>query len=124
MYLASKRYPLSAPAAPCDVCCVVRQRVVLMQAAVEGGRRRHASRGGEVGDDVGAIVVGLETRERHLVSGNDFLRIAQIGVQRLSIPHEIRLLHRRRIIVTRLGSGLAADNPCKRRSEDILAGLE
>ena len=60
-----------APGAPCGawfaaaggVCFARCGRLLLRRPALSAGCRR-----GEVGDDVGAIVVGLETGERHFVS--------------------------------------------------------
>ena len=60
-----------------------------------------AAHAGEERDNVGAILLGLESRERHLVAGHDLLRIGEIGVERCGIPDDVRLLHCRRIIVVR-----------------------
>ena len=81
-------------------------------------------RRGQIGDDVGAVMVGLEARERHPVSGHLLLRIGQISVERLGIPSDVGLLHRRRIIEVRQRAGLASDDAGQRGADKILAGLE
>src|SRR5262249_16067313 len=87
---------------------------------------------GAAGDPAGAArnaitsarSCGFETWERHLVAGHELLRIVEIGIQCLRVPGEIGVLHRRRIAVIRLGTGLAANDASKRWSKNVLAGLE
>jgi hypothetical protein len=54
-----------------------------------------AAGSGEQRDEVGTILLGLEPREGHLVAGNDLLRIGEIRVERLRVPNDVRVLHRR-----------------------------
>ena len=112
----------SAPASALDLLTPMsaeERRRLVADFPQQVDRRRRRRR--EEGDDVGAVVIGLEARERHLVSGNNLLRIDQVGVQRVRVPNNIRLFHRRRIIVGRLRSGLAADDAGQRWTEDRLA---
>ena len=105
--------------------CRRRRRRVLPRCARCGcGRLRAAGRRGEKRNHVGAVVFGLETRKRHLVPGNHFLRIGEIGLERLAVPDDIRLLQRRRIGIAGLGAGFSADDGGERWAEDILAGFE
>src|SRR5215470_13757219 len=69
-------------------------------------------------------MVGLQAGEWHLVAGHRLAGIRQILVERLRAPDDVCALHRRRIIVVRLGTGLPADDSCKRGPEHVLAGLD
>jgi hypothetical protein len=78
---------------------------------------------GEICDHVGAVMIGLEARKRHLVSGHHLRRISQIFIQRLGIPDDVSRLHRGRIVEAGFGACLAADHAGKRRTEQVLAGF-
>ena len=78
---------------------------------------------GQISDDVGAVMIGFEPGERHLVAGNKLLRIGKIGIQSIAVPDEAALLHRRRVIVARLGARLTAHDAGERRTQQVLAGV-
>ena len=74
-------------------------------------------------DHVGAVVIGLETRKRHLVARHDLRRIGQILIERLGIPNDVSRLHRGGIVESGFRACLASNNAGKRRTEQVLAGL-
>ena len=78
---------------------------------------------GQISDDVGAVVIGFEPGERHLVAGNKLLRIGEIGIQSIAVPDEAALLHRRRVIVAGLGARLTTHDARERRTQQILTGI-
>ena len=94
-----------------------------------GVGRRRSSRGSRLGrrcqegNDVGAIRIGLQAGERHLVAGHDLLRILQISVEFLRSPGDAALLHRGGEAVVGDLAGLGADDPGQAWTEQILARL-
>ena len=75
-------------------------------------------------DDIGAVLVGFEAGKRHVVAGDDLLRVGEIAIERFAIPNQVRRLHRRRVGIVRLGPRFAADNAGERRTKNVLAGIE
>src|SRR6185437_3895408 len=77
----------------------------------------------EVGDDVLAVLLVLQSREDHLGSRHFLARIGQVGVELLRRPFFMRVLHRLRVVVIRRRAGFASDHAGEARADLVLAGF-
>ena len=90
--------------------------------AVPAQRAAGARGRDEIGDHLLALVLGLQSRKRHLVAGHHLLRIQQIGVECGDIPGEIAALHGGRIIVVRQLPAFLPTSPARLGPRQFLPG--
>src|SRR4051794_36068619 len=82
--------------------------------------RRVAGRLLEIGDQVGALLRILDPGIAHLCAGHRLQRILEEAVERLLVPGDAVLLHRRRVGVGRNRAGLAAEQATMARADTVV----
>jgi len=78
----------------------------------------------QIGKQVPELAWILDAQERHLVTGNESLRIGQVLAERVVVPGDIGILHRWRVSIAGHAAGLAPNDAMQAGTNEVLSGLE
>ena len=78
----------------------------------------------QIGKQVPELAWILDAQERHLVTGNESLRIGQVLAERVVVPGDIGILHRWLVSIAGHAAGLAPNDAVQAGTNQVLPGLE
>src|SRR6516164_10390128 len=78
----------------------------------------------QIGKQVPELAWILDAQERHLVTGNESLRIGQVLAERVVVPGDIGVLHRRRVGIAGHAARLAPNQAVQAGANHVLPGFE
>ena len=78
----------------------------------------------QIGKEVPKLARVLDADEHHLVARNESLGVDQVFAERVVVPRDIRVLHRRRVFVAGHAASLPPDEAVQAGAEQVLSGFE